>query len=233
MLQTNYLRAEVCHREAWELFAELGDVRGQANALQGLAQIDFYEQRYEQAQALYTQSLDLHRQVGNERGIASVYHHLGNLQMRLDNPEQARYYLEQSIAHWRQQGERLSAAQTLGALAQLDYTQDRLDDALAGCCEILPIFQEMGIVWAATLCISHIAMIAQKQQQYCRAVTLFGAVQSLRETSNFALPPVERAGHEATMRELRTLLGDADFMAAQQAGRLQSLDDAVRYALRS
>ena len=65
------------------------------------------------------------------------------------------------------------------------------------------------------------------------AVRLLAAAEQARAALGYPRPPVEAAGHRATLDALRTALGDAEFNAAWSAGAALSLDDAVSLARRT
>jgi predicted ATPase/DNA-binding SARP family transcriptional activator len=231
LLQTNYVMAAAYYREAQGHFAALNDTKAQADALHGLGNIGYFEQRYEEAEERYKRSLELYETIGHERGIASANHSLGNLTMRLDRFDEARVYLERAVAIRRKLGDPLNVALTVGALAQLAFSEGRLDEALAASLEILPVFHERELQWAALICLGHIASIMQQQGQLQRAAILQAATHTLRIAFNHPVPPADQDRHDQRIQELRASLQESGFEALWREGLTFTLDQAVRFAL--
>jgi hypothetical protein len=59
------------------------------------------------------------------------------------------------------------------------------------------------------------------------AAQLWGAAQTLRETSGAPLPPVERVPYQRALEALRTRLGEQAFATAWAQGRTLSLEQAL------
>ena len=64
-----------------------------------------------------------------------------------------------------------------------------------------------------------------------RAARLWGAAEALREVTDFALSPGERALHEPYLAAARSQLEEAVWEGELAEGRAMSLDEAAEYAL--
>ncbi|HLK61561.1 MAG TPA: hypothetical protein VKU00_33745 [Chthonomonadaceae bacterium] len=76
-----------------------------------------------------------------------------------------------------------------------------------------------------------LGQVAAARKQPGRAVRLFAASESLRETIGAARSPGETEEIERDLLTARQALGEAAFSEAQQAGRAMSLEQALAYAL--
>jgi len=63
-----------------------------------------------------------------------------------------------------------------------------------------------------------------------RTARLFGAAEALREAAGAPMPPVDRADFERASDAARAALGEDEYKAAKDAGRVVTLDQVMAYA---
>ena len=76
-----------------------------------------------------------------------------------------------------------------------------------------------------------IASLAGALGEATRAAHLWGAAEASREATGIALPPGDRALHEAYLASARSRLTEGAWEAALAEGRAKSLEEAAEYAL--
>ncbi len=231
-LRADYPAAEVYYRQALRISQEGCGWKGQASALQGLGNAAFYEQHFSLAREFYTQSLDIREALEDELGIAASCHSLGNVEMREENFGAAQGFFERALSLRHKNGNEIASAYSLGALGQLARQRGRDEDALEYVRETLQRFHGAQVFWAVALSLKDLANLAWKRGQVAEAVTIEGAVATLREATGYLTPPAERPAQRAYLEELREQIGEADYRCAWETGVRMDEPQAVAYALR-
>lgn len=80
-------------------------------------------------------------------------------------------------------------------------------------------------------CLESLASLAAANRQPQRAARDLGAAEALRETMGAPLPRPECAEYDRTVTAIRAACGDKAFVAAWEAGRTMTIEQAVATAL--
>ena len=89
------------------------------------------------------------------------------------------------------------------------------------------IARELNHMWLIAACLEGRAGIAAEEGQLSWAVHLWGAADALRETIRVPISRIERAEYERSIATARTHLGEKDFAAAWEGGRLMTPEQAI------
>jgi hypothetical protein len=73
--------------------------------------------------------------------------------------------------------------------------------------------------------------VARAEGQFHPSVRLFGAAQALRDAIGSMAPPRERREQQQALAALREAMGESSYLAAWNAGRSLSWQQAVAEAL--
>ncbi len=126
------------HRRAATTAHEIGDVLGEANALDNLGMLREFTGEFAESVELHRQALSLYRAIGNRLGEANALSNIGTVRQTAGEFITAAELLNQALPIYREVGSRLGEANTLtllGVVAQLtgDYTggTDLHEQALA------------------------------------------------------------------------------------------------------
>ena len=135
--QRQHGQARDAAERALQIFRELGDVPGEAEALRELGFVHWHAENYADALNRTREALDLHRHIGDVTGEATALHNLAEIHRGLGSPTQAGQWFEQAIRlHWATRnpaGEILSLfgwAQALRQAGNLNGAADKLKAAL-------------------------------------------------------------------------------------------------------
>ena len=79
--------------------------------------------------------------------------------------------------------------------------------------------------------LENLAEIAQREGQWEREATLFGAAGAVRTSAGLAVSALDQRLHDAFIAEMRARLGGDAFRRAWEIGAAMSMDDAFEYAL--
>jgi predicted ATPase/DNA-binding SARP family transcriptional activator len=119
--QGDYAGVKEPIEESLNLWRELGDKPGLANALGILGDTCLLQANYAEAQTAYEESLALFQEIGEKRGIAAMTTNLGNVANSIGDYATARQHQEASIAIFRELGDKLGlviALNNLGVVAE-------------------------------------------------------------------------------------------------------------------
>jgi DNA-binding CsgD family transcriptional regulator len=97
--------------------------------------------------------------------------------------------------------------------------------------EAMIMSRKVGNKPTLTNAMEGMASLAGALGEGTRAARLWGAAQALREVTDVALPPGERALHEPHLAAARARLGEATWEETLAEGRAMSLDEAAEFAL--
>jgi predicted ATPase/DNA-binding XRE family transcriptional regulator len=134
----SYRLAAGRHRESLAIFRTLGDVRGAAEAMRGLATATDNLGDHEQAGSLFGEAVSLLRDVDDPALMATALMHVGVHVARHGDPGQAKALYEEALAIHRDQGNPIGTALclvNLGNRARVDgdlrLARARLEEAAA------------------------------------------------------------------------------------------------------
>jgi signal transduction histidine kinase/DNA-binding response OmpR family regulator/HPt (histidine-containing phosphotransfer) domain-containing protein len=113
---SQYERAQHVTAEALHLYRELGDILGEATALDWLGRLSRRTGKLAQAQSYSEQALALSRRIGHQPGEAAALHALG---VSSSDYAQRRIYLEQALTLWQTLGDRVEQANSYNSLGLL------------------------------------------------------------------------------------------------------------------
>jgi tetratricopeptide (TPR) repeat protein len=108
------------YEQALSLFRRIGDVRGEANCVKGMADVALKRSNLQAARGQYEQALSLHRQVGNQHGEADCVLRLGDIALAQPDPDGARAFYDQALSLFRAIPEPYSIGWGLVRLARLE-----------------------------------------------------------------------------------------------------------------
>jgi class 3 adenylate cyclase/tetratricopeptide (TPR) repeat protein len=114
---------------ALPIYEELGDLLGQANALNNLGVDAFYEGRWQEALDLYDRSKALRERIGDVVGAAQIMNNIGEVKSDQGYLTTATELFEEAGGVFETSGHRMLAILALSNLGRTAARQGRLDDA--------------------------------------------------------------------------------------------------------
>ena len=188
---------------------------------------------YERTEALWEECLTLARKVGDPTRIDTTLCNLGYITLLQGDYERSVAFSEEALAFARDLG---SAGvelvpEPLVNLGLAVQGQGDHEHAMACFKEALTMSQKGGNNPTFTNALEGLASLAGALGEATRAARLWGAAESLREVTEIALPPGERALHEPYLNAARARLGEVIWEEGLTEGRAMSLDRAAEYAL--
>jgi class 3 adenylate cyclase/tetratricopeptide (TPR) repeat protein len=203
---------------ALPIYEELGDLLGQANALNNLGVDAYYEGRWQEALDFYEQSKSLRERIGDVVGAATVTNNIAEIKSDQGYLATARELFEEAQNVFEAAGHRMLATLALSNLGRTAGREGRLDDARRTLEEARATFEEID---AAGYALEARVRLAE------RAALAEDATDALAQADAALTAIAEAAGgslHHAFVHRIR------GFALAQQ-GDLDGADAAFAESL--
>lgn len=198
---------------ALPIYEELGDLLGQANALNNLGVDAYYEGRWQEALDLYDRSKALRERIGDVVGAATITNNIGEIKSDQGYLTTASELFNEAREVFETSGHRMLAALTVSNLGRAAAREGQLDEALKMLRETLATFHEIK---AGSLVIETKTRLAE------RAVLAGDSAEALKQADE-TLEAIEQTGggslQHALVHRLRgyALMQQGDLEAAAEA----------------
>ncbi|MDQ5853342.1 MAG: tetratricopeptide repeat protein, partial [Chloroflexota bacterium] len=221
--------------ESLQLFRELGDTWGIADALRSLGQVAQQEHDHMRATPLLTESLTLFRELGDKQGCATSLTLLGHMAVEQGDLRRARALYEEALALFRALGDAMGVAWSLTALGEVARLEG--DYAAAGTyyAESLALGRELGHKRFVGDALHNLGYVAHRQGHHAQAAAYFleslALFQELEHKTSIinclaglAAVAVVAAQQPATVRRAVQLFGAAEALREGLGVSLQPAD---------
>jgi predicted ATPase len=227
----DYAQARSFEEQGLQLYRELGHRWGICETLtwMGMALERLGDLR--QATVILKESLALARQAGDPNEIAFSLWQLGNTTMAQGNFDQARKHLEESRALYKEIKQEQGFIWSVSSLGKAALQNGDYQQAISHFKEVLALYWERGRERLIAEGLEQLAKAATVDKQTEQAARLLGAAEVVREASNSAHFPYERADYEANLEMLRSQLDKEKLAACWAEGRAMTARQAVTCAL--
>ena len=220
-----------CYLEALALWREIGDDLEVANALCNVSYAVTLSEGLEAGEAMLGEAEAIYTRHGERHGLGRVFWGRANNWQRVGEFEKAAEFCTRSIECFDPDEHPFDLGWAEFVLAENLIRLDRLDEALDHLDSGLALFREVGDLSAMVLFMGGLAEAANALGDTEAALRLVGAMDSLRAETGTDLVSTDPSRAEFTTRKHLERLEGAE-LAAFEAGRLMSLDEAVAYASR-
>ncbi|MGD9093022.1 MAG: tetratricopeptide repeat protein, partial [Anaerolineales bacterium] len=186
--QGDNTRAAVLIHQSLEIWNQLGDQTGIADALGNLGKVRLNQGDYGGAQELLSKALDANRSLTNRQGIA---HALSNLAVIADHQGDSLSALkmgQEAFDIWKDLGDQQGVAWASSNLGNIYLQAGDTSEARKKFEAGLILSRENGIIWLFTFSMEGLAGCAAAKGEYARALTLLGAAEQLRYTLGSSPP---------------------------------------------
>jgi class 3 adenylate cyclase/tetratricopeptide (TPR) repeat protein len=200
------------------IYEELGDLLGQANALNNLGVDAYYEARWQEALDLFERSKTLRERIGDVVGAATITNNLGEIKSDQGYLTTAAELANEAREVFEQAGHRSLLTHALSNLGRIAAREGRLDDSQARLQEALDLATEIS---AAGLVLEVEARLAE------RAVFARDAEAGLSGAKAALAAVAETGGGSVQHALLHRIRG----YALMQLGDLDAADEALLESL--
>jgi tetratricopeptide (TPR) repeat protein len=199
--QSRFAEAIALVDEARSVYADIGDVLGEANCIQSLGDIALHQSDHASAQARYQEALPLYRRVGSVLGEANCIKSLGNIALERSDHASAQVCYEEALPLYRRVGDMVGEANCIRSLGNIALERSDYASARTRYEEAISLYRRIGNVLGEANCIKRLGNIALDRSDHANAQARFEE----------ALPLFRRVGN---------VLGEANC--------IQSLGDIAR-----
>jgi predicted ATPase len=225
--QGDYTSAQSIAEECLAAYKALDDQRGIAASLWMLGEITYFSLGDdENASALLEESLALYREVGDKSNIAGVLVSVGEVELHRGEAATAHALAEDSLGISKEIGSPYHHFNSLALLAKVALHQGDYPTAHALYEESLAIAEVLDEK-AIAACLDGLANVVLVEGEPAWAARLWGAAETLGDTMDRFLPPVERVPYEQAVAAARAQLGEKDFASAWAEGRAMTPEQAL------
>jgi predicted ATPase/class 3 adenylate cyclase len=223
-----YTRARSLLEDSLEMNKELGDTTSIADSLYHLARMCYWSQGdLAQAHRWLEESFALYQELGDKESIAYCLYLSGRLALAEGETALAYSRVEQAVALFKEMKQQHGTTVSLYALAQVvaaggDHTrsQSLYEEGIA-------VARKASNRETLTFGLEGLASVVAAQGEVAWAARLWGAAETLRETSGAPIPPVERPAYESSVTAARAQLGEKPFATAWAEGRLMTPEQVL------
>jgi predicted ATPase/transcriptional regulator with XRE-family HTH domain/Tfp pilus assembly protein PilF len=232
--QGDYAAARTLFEQGLTLFEESGEKRGIAHSLDNLGAVAFALSDNDSARALYERGLAIRRELGDRRATATSLNNLGLVATAQGDYVPARQLLEESQALYRELADAYGIATSLNNLALSMIREGKREAALPVLKEGLSIRAAMGDKYAIAYSLVGFAAYASGAtngvEGASTAVRLLAASHTLLETIGARLENAYLEESTSTLARARSLLGEAGYSQAWEAGASIGMEQAIAEA---
>ncbi len=228
----DYAAAREPIEESLEIYRRLGDEKGIARSLSGLATVATYQEDYAAARRYGEEVLGTYEKRGDKRGAAVTLHNLGFIALCEGDAAAANGFYRRAVPLLDEVGDLKALAHTLADLAVASV---RLEDDGAAASQLqgsLHIVLETGVGREAAYTLDGVAHYALRRGDPAAAARFSGAAEGLRESLGAALAAAELSQRKAFVLDLERLLGPEPLEAELAWGRALDGDAAAAEAAR-
>jgi tetratricopeptide (TPR) repeat protein/transcriptional regulator with XRE-family HTH domain len=184
------------HATAVQAARDLGDLPGQARALNDLAVAQRINGDYQESAAALEQALATYRDLGDRLGQAGALNDLGVVHRISGNYPEAAAALEQALAIYQDLGERGGQAAALHDLGALKRMTGNMAGAAAALETALGIYRELGDRLGQAGALNYLGVVCRISGDYQRATAaLYEALAIYRDL-------VDRLGQASALNDL-------------------------------
>jgi predicted ATPase/class 3 adenylate cyclase len=238
----DYARAHGYFEESLATSREQGDTHLTAWSLRFLGHLMRGIGNYPRAGSLFDESLGLVREMRDTHCIAHSLTGLARIAHSLGDDERAASFAEEALTSYREVGQKLGIAEAEYILGVVTLAREDCEKAARCLGESLTLRRQTDYMTGISAiayrhldgiaeCFDGIAAIAAAQSKAEHAARLFGAAESLRDSTKMSLTPTYRDERDRKVAAVRAQLDEATFNAAWNEGRAMTMEEAVAYAL--
>jgi predicted ATPase len=191
-LHGDFERSAEANERAVEIFREIGDSYGLANATTQLGATLKHLGQFEDAERVLRDALEVSRALGPEGTPWFILHRIGELERDRGNLAAAREALEQALAASEKQERRPGQPAIRHGLGDLALEEARMDESQAWYLDALTIARQLNAAYPIAHCIGGLAAVAAANGQPDTAADLWAAAERYSELRGVQLGSTER-----------------------------------------
>lgn len=206
---------------------ELGDLEGQASALNTLSMVALSRGDCETTDQLASQSVALYRAIGRPHDAARPLFLVGEAAYMMQDYDRAERAYREGLQIAQEFGNQSLMRTRLLRLAQLALLRSGSVREALQIVEVLQLSMQVNDTWNFFMALPTLARAALLLDNAALATRLLAATDALLTRSGAHLWPVDHRDYEQTLMSARTQLGEQLFGAEWAIGQGQSLEQTL------
>ncbi|KIO23332.1 hypothetical protein M407DRAFT_27180 [Tulasnella calospora MUT 4182] len=183
--QDDYINASNFFIEALDLYTQMGDSAGRADALYRLADLHYFRDEYSEALTLYSEVLDIRIKISDRKGRARALRGLAGVHRDQEEYSTAATFYSEASQICTDIGDRQGRAYALDGLADVYRLQDEYSKAVPLYSEVAEICADIGESDGRADALWSLADVHRVRNEYTEAVTLLSeALKIYTDTGN-------------------------------------------------
>ena len=223
--------ARTLHESSLSIWQRLGDEPKVAEALENLGNVAEDQGHFEEARTLYAQALEINRMVGKTASEALNLGNLGSASAMLGDFDAANRYVGESLELSRRIGNQRCIGFSLYCAGLTAYRHGDYAAARDRFNGSMQVWQAIGSRLGMAFCLEAFFELAAVADADAKAVTLYAAAISVRQTIGEPPPPIRDTEYRAVLDTVRARLDPAAYDTAYSRGQALSTEDAIAEAL--
>jgi ATP/maltotriose-dependent transcriptional regulator MalT len=217
--------------ESVKLSSDIGDTKGEMQALNSLGLAAIYQSDFNRAQGYFEQNLEGWRSLGEKLGMCQALNNLGLVLRYKEDFERAEKVYQECLTLARELQDPYAEGAALHNLGQMVHHMGDDPRAHKLLVESLVFVRQLGDRPSISVGLADLAGVLAAQGQPERAAKLFGAAEALRDETGATMYEAQRLAYEKDVERGAAQLEAGAWEAAWAEGRSMSLDDAFLLAL--
>jgi predicted ATPase len=226
----DYAVARTYWERALAICRELGNPAEIAAALSNLGLCIGATGGDAEARALLNEARATFERIGDEAGVLWSVNHLGDIARHGGDAVEARRHYQASLEGFTRLGDPWGAGRSAADLADVSGELGEYVAAGALFVQALSVFAAIDHKRGIARVLEGVALLAERQRQFERALTLAGAAAAVRLAFGAAPRVAEQARLDQALAPAWRSHGGAESQAAWERGLHMSLDEAIRLA---
>jgi tetratricopeptide (TPR) repeat protein len=219
-------------KQSLKWFHQLGDMWGIGRVSQFLGQLFLIQGDYEQARIYFEDHLKIDESSRFNPGTMVALQNLGNLYRHQGDYDQATGFYEKSLLMSREQAATWNVSNSIWYLGLVALHRNDYRQARQHFIDYYKLARDIyvGVIGECDF-LTSMAAVAGGMNRSEHAAKLHGASQALFESTNYRIPPFDRAEFDRHIQMAEKQLGGAKFEELMSEGFAMTMEQAVAYAL--
>jgi predicted ATPase len=228
--RNDYAQVKPRYEESLEIFRELGDTRGTAEALLNMGYAFMLEEDFEGAEESFEESIARAREAGATEAVANALGALGYTYFIRGDYERALPPMEEAVSIAREVGNLFALADGLGGMAVTHLRMGKVERARPLFRESLELFRDADNLTGITMALDSMATMDVMAGRTERGLRFAGAADAIKEAIGGEAPP-ELIGLEDPVEKARETMDEEAIQALLAEGRAMGMDKAIAAVL--
>ncbi len=221
-------------QESLDLFSEIGDNAGAADAMVLQCRAEMAEQRYDMARTRISTAQRIYMSLGRKSDAMVALRWMAAVERLAGCHQASRNIMEEVVAYFYETGSRFELVHSVWTLGNVLLELGEFSQAAVRLRECLQLVRHAEHARYKGFGLFSIAKLLRQRGDLTNSARLLGAVEGESSGVVWVASTMRlQAEYDQSVKETRAALGEAAWSSAFTEGQAMTLDQAVTYALRA